>query len=342
VHYLNQFFGGFGGEEVASLPPQVLTKLPGPSRLLQQLLGTSATVVATLVCGDNYLNEEEATALRALGTLLDEQRADVLVAGPAFNAGRYGVACAAVCQLAADRGMHAVAGMHPDNPGAPSCAENAYVVPTGMQATGMADALTRMAGLGRMLADDVAVGPAAEVGYLPRGVRLNVLNDLTAADRAVRLLHTRLRGEAYSSEIPLTVVEAVEPAPPLEHLHDAVIAIVTEAGVVPAGNPSRLSHAHADHWTSYTVAGLDELPAGDFQGVHGGFDNRFVNDDPDRAVPVDMLRRLERDGVIGSLHDTVFVTVGNGTPVPSCARFGQEIAAELVAAEVGGVIVPST
>src|SRR5262249_45837772 len=201
--------------------------------------------------------------------------------------------------------------------------------------------LTAMVTIGRKLLRGETLGPAAVEGYLPRGVRLNVLGEHIAAERAVRMLHARLKGEPYTTEIPLTTVDAVEPAPPLAELREAVIAIVTEAGIVPRGNPFKLPYAHAQHWGRYSVAGLEALRAGEYEGVHGGFDTRYVNDEPGRAVPVDILRALEREGRIKALHETVYVTVGNGTPVPLSARFGQEIAAELHAAGVPGVVVRS-
>jgi betaine reductase len=342
VHYLNQFFGGIGAEEHASLPPRFAAELAGPSRLLQRLLGEDAAVVGTLICGDNYAHDERKAALRAIGAVLDEQRPALVIAGPAFDAGRYGLACDAVCHLAIERRISAVTGMHPENPALATSRRLAYVVPTTAQALGLKDALTSMAAIGRKLLCGEALGPAAVENYLPRGTRLNVLSEHTAAERAVRMLHGRLEGQPFTGEIPLTTVDAVEPAPPLANLCEAVIAIVTEAGIVPRGNPFRLPHAHAQHWAKYSVAGLEALRAGDFEGVHGGFDNRYVNDEPGRAVPLDLLRALEREGTIKALHETIYVTVGNGTPVPLCARFGQEIAAELREAGVTGVIVPST
>ena len=48
VHYLNQFFGGIGGEEHANSPVEVREGAVGPGRALQQFLGTNATVVATI------------------------------------------------------------------------------------------------------------------------------------------------------------------------------------------------------------------------------------------------------------------------------------------------------
>jgi glycine reductase len=232
--------------------------------------------------------------------------------------------------------------MHPENPALATSARGVYVVPTAAWASAMADALGRMAALGLKLARGEALGPAAQDGYLSRGIRLNVVGDRRAAERGVEMLRARLRGEAVASEIPLIAGERVVPALPLEDLRKAVIAVVTEAGIVPKGNPFGLSHVHARQWAKYSVAGLGELRAGEFEGIHGGFDARFANEDPNRIVPLDALRALEREGQIKAVYETVYVTVVNGTPVPYCARFGQEIAAELKAAGVSGVLVPST
>ena len=57
VHYLNQFFGGVGGEEKAGMRLEEREGAVGPGRLLEQLLGGNAKIVKTLVCGDNYAVE---------------------------------------------------------------------------------------------------------------------------------------------------------------------------------------------------------------------------------------------------------------------------------------------
>lgn len=57
IHYVNQFFGGLGGEEKAGTPLEVYDGATGPGRLLERLLGTGAEIVMTSVCGDNYAVE---------------------------------------------------------------------------------------------------------------------------------------------------------------------------------------------------------------------------------------------------------------------------------------------
>ena len=66
VHYVNQFFGGIGGEEKAHTPLEVREGPVGPGRALQQILGAQGTVVATLICGDDYAAEREDEAGAAI------------------------------------------------------------------------------------------------------------------------------------------------------------------------------------------------------------------------------------------------------------------------------------
>src|SRR3972149_2219318 len=98
IHYLNQFFGGIGGEDKADARPAGKTGPGGPGGRLQKRLGDNAEVVATVICGDSYINEHTDEALAEVLKLIAAQRPDVVVAGPAVAAGRYGVACGAVCK----------------------------------------------------------------------------------------------------------------------------------------------------------------------------------------------------------------------------------------------------
>jgi len=76
--------------------------------------------------------------------------------------------------------------------------------------------------------------------------------------------------------------------------------------------------------------------------VHGGFDVTLANEDPNRLVPLDTVRGLERDGRVGRVHESLYTTTGNGTPVVVATRFGQEIAGELRDAGVQAVLLSGT
>ncbi len=69
VHYLNQFFGGLGGEEHAGIALEIRDGAVGPGKLLEQLLGSDCDIVTTLVCGDNYAVEnQDAVTADGVGT----------------------------------------------------------------------------------------------------------------------------------------------------------------------------------------------------------------------------------------------------------------------------------
>src|SRR5579885_2761851 len=146
AHFLKQFFAGVGGEEKANLPVGWREGPVGPGRRLQEILGPGATIAATVWAGDNYVAEHAEEARARLQGVLGELRLDVVVAGPAFDAGRYGVACAEVCDVARALGIPAVTAMHPDNPGAAFYRET-LVVPTTADVAGMDVALQRIARL---------------------------------------------------------------------------------------------------------------------------------------------------------------------------------------------------
>jgi glycine reductase complex component B subunit gamma len=336
VHYLNQFFAGLGGEDKAKTPPTRLEGAVGPGR---GLVAEGVEIVATLACGDDYFAEHEEEALAALLGHLEDLAPQVLVAGPAFGSGRYGYACGTLAAAATEHGIPAVAAMHPENPGV-DAAGKAYIVPTAVNVAGMRDALPRLARLAAVLAGGSEIGTPNEEGYLPRGFRRNYFADKTGAQRAIDLLLGKLAGDTRT-EVG-GGLDRVEPPPAVHALADTLLALVTEAGCVPQGNPDRLASVRAQGWLRYDLNGEDTLAAARYESVHGGFDVTLANEDPNRLVPLDTVRELEREGRIGRLHEAFYTTTGNGTPVVTSTRFGREIAVELREAGVGAVLLSGT
>jgi glycine reductase len=111
--------------------------------------------------------------------------------------------------------------------------------------------------------------------------------------------------------------------------------------VVPKGNPDRIAGNAAQNWGSYSIADVDDLKGEDYEITHGGYDKRYVEEDPDRMVPVDMMRELERQGVIGKVHDYFISTSGLANPINNSRRLGREIAQKLKEDEVDAVILVS-
>lgn len=366
VHYINQFYAGLGGEDAAALGPRVLDGPVGPGRLLQQLLGQlpdqspdqpsgeppgepsgeppggadqgAYQIVATVVCGDDHAASDPAVAQELLA-LVREAGGELLIAGPAFGSGRYGLACARLVAAAHAAGLPAVASMHPENPGLGE-AGSALVVASGAVAKQMRPTMERLAAaIGKLAtgatltAADGRVGSAARIGRLVPD---------RAAKRAVELVLRRLGGDRESTEVPVGGFDAVVPAAPVDKAADALFALVTEGAVVPVGNPDRLESARATRWVRYSIDGIDALVSGTWESVAGGFATTAANADPHRLIPLDAVRALQRDGAIGDLHGEFLSTVGNGTPVAVAKRFGVEWAAELRKAGVQAAILTAT
>jgi glycine reductase len=343
MHYVNAFFGGRGGEEEAHTPMSLEDGAVGPGRLLEHILAGQGRVIATLVCGDGYFSEHEAEVVEQARGYLQEYKPDVFVAGPAFRSGRYGLACGRLCLEAERLGIPAVTGMHEENPGSDLYRpQHLYIIATEASAAGMRSALERMAALASKRGRGQPLDSAAEEGFLPRAVRRTVPTGRSAAGRAVEMALKKWRGEPYMSEITVETFEVIPPPPPLDDPSQTLFALVTECGLVRKGNPDRLPSVAATHWAIYSIAGMERLVPGEWDAVHGGYDNTAALQDPNRVVPLDALRALEREGVIGALLDDLFVTVGNGGSLNAMKRIGAEIASTLLQRGVGAVVLPAT
>src|SRR5262249_49101668 len=192
VHFVNQFFAGIGGEEQAHVGVSVREGVVGPGRPLAQALGDGARITATLVCGDNFMSERLDEALAAVRGELERLRPDVVVAGPAFGSGRYGLACAHVCRLARPIGLAAVAAMGPAHPGATAMRREVVAAPAGEAAASMAAALAAVARLALRLGRKEALGPAEVERYLPQGRRVVHDRGRPGYQRALDMLLAKL------------------------------------------------------------------------------------------------------------------------------------------------------
>ena len=343
VHYLNQFFAQIGGEEKGDVGPGVNDGPIGPGRALQQALGDNGEVVATLYCGDNYFAEHQDEVNEALVQRVAELKADLVVAGPAFESGRYGVACGSICHAAQQKlAVAAVAGMDENNVGASLYRKDIYIVNSGATIARMVPTLQRMAALGLKLARREAIGKPADEGYLARGIKRNEFAAKPPAERAVDMLLAKLRGEEYHSEIAPPKFAGSKPAAPLGDLKSAVIALVTDGGLVIEGNPDKIEPGRPTRFTTIPISGVNSLSADKYDAVHSGYDTAFANQDPNRLVPLDAMRALEREGVVGKVHEFVRSTGGAHAAVENATQIGRQIAEQLKAAGVTGVILTST
>jgi glycine reductase complex component B subunit gamma len=343
VHYLNQFFGQIGGEDKAHAKPLKRDGAVGPGVLFQQILGEEVEITGTVICGDNTFAENVEETTSEVLSLIKSYEPDLVLAGPAFNAGRYGIACAAVCEaVTRDLRIPAVTGMFPENAAVELYRKSVYIIPTLGSTLGMKDAAEKMARLAVKMAGGEALGPPEEEDYLPRGVRKNYFTSETGAVRAVYMLLRKLRKEPFKTEYPMPVFDRVDPLPPVERLAEATVALITSGGIVPKGNPDRIESSSASRFGKYDISQVERLSPETHETAHGGYDPTYANADPHRVLPLDVIRDLEHEGRIGKLYPFYYATVGNGTSVANARQFAQEIVKDLVRDGVMAVIISST
>jgi betaine reductase len=342
VLYLNQFFGQLGGEEAAGAEPRVVTEVVGPGRALVGLLQPHEQLVGTVICGDNYFADNPKAAAECLA-LVRQLQPDLVLAGPAFNAGRYGVACGALCQrVSQELKIPAVSGMYPENPGADLYHGDILIVRTGESAATMRNVLSSMLGLARKLRAGETLGPPSAEGYIPQGKVRTEYRAASAAERAADMLLAKLHGAPFETEVPLPTFNPPPAPAALPDLRGKKVALVTDGGLVPKGNPDNLESSAAKSFKTYSIAGKERLDPADYDVSHGGYDNRYVKQDPNRLVPVDAARQLEREGTIGQLFDEFLTTCGLANPVQNSRRLGAGMADYLKQAGVEAVILTST
>lgn len=342
VHYINQFFANIGGEEMAHVPPELREGHVGPGLAFTQAWKGEAEIVATIVCGDSYFAEHEKDAKKQVLAWVKEQKPDLFIAGPAFNAGRYGYACANICKTVQEE-LHipVLTGMYEENPGA-DLKNQVLIVATTNSAAGMRHAAPTMAKLALKLIKGETLGASCEEGYMPNGIRCNFFEKDRGSKRAVDMLLKKLQGKPFTTEYPMPSFDRVAPNPAVKDLSKATIALCTSGGIVPKGNPDHIESSSASHYGEYCLDGVDKLTKETYETAHGGYDPVYANDDPNRVLPVDVMREFEREGRIGKLHNYFYTTVGNGTAVASAKGFAAEYAKKLLAAGVNAVIMTST
>ena len=343
VHYINQFFANIGGEEKADYQPELREGIVGPGMAFNQAFGEEAEIVATVICGDSYFNENVEAAKKTILDMISSQKPDAVICGPAFNAGRYGVACGTVALAVKEElNLPVLTGMYKENPGADMYKTKVYVVETKNSAAGMRSAVATMAPLALKLAKGEKLGSSKAEGYMPHGIRVNFFEDKRGSQRAVEMLIKKLAGKEFTTEFPMPDFDRVDPNPAVKDMAHAKIALVTSGGIVPKGNPDHIESSSASKYGKYDIDGVMDLTEATYETAHGGYDPVYANEDADRVLPVDVLREFEKEGKIGSLHRYFYTTVGNGTSVANSKRFAAEFAQELRNDGVDAVILTST
>lgn len=344
LYYINQFFAGLGGEEMAHEGLHIYDEPKGPAMGMAALWGGEMEVVRTLAVGDNHFNiDENFEALKPrLLALIQEVQPDVIIAGPAFNAGRYAVACGKFCAMATEElGIPSATSMFPTNPAVAMYLRKTYIMEGAETAAGMRTSLPPLAKFALKLAKRQPIGPARQEGYIPTGVRKNEVDAHSAAERVVAMLVHKMKGDAYRTEVPLREDEKVPPAPPITDAGKVRFGLVTMGGMVPKGNPDKLRMYASVNYGTYPID-VATFNGHHYESVHGGYDTTAVNADPQRLVPYNAALNLQKRGLIGQVTPYYLATCGIGTNVEMGKKLGSQMAKQLREDEVGAVFLTST
>lgn len=343
VMYINQFFGGIGGEDQADYAPEIRTEAIGPGIVISSQL-QEAEITHTIVCGDNYMTNRQEEAIAAIDKFLEGIEFDLFLAGPAFQSGRYGMSCGAICKHISEKyRVTAVTSMNEENPGVDAYAKtpDVYIMRGSKSASKMRKDAAAMAGITKKILNGEEILWAEEEGYFSHGIRVDVKCKEAPADRAMNMLLTKLNGESYVTEFPIETIDTVTPAGGTD-VSKSKIAIITTGGLVPMGNPDRIPSGTASIWKRYDITKLDTLKKGEFYSIHGGFSTNNVNEDPEVQLPLSAVKEAEKERKIGKLDDYYYVTTGNLTILKEAKKMGKEIADQLIKDEIEGAILVST
>ena len=144
ILYINQFFGQIGGEEKAGIEPEIHEGQIGPAMQLEKEL--NAEVTHTIICGDNYIGTNTDAAVATILGMLEDKEFDIFLAGPAFQAGRYTVACGTICKAVKEKfGVPVVTSMNEETPGVDMFKKDMYILKGGNIASKMRQDVKAMA-----------------------------------------------------------------------------------------------------------------------------------------------------------------------------------------------------
>lgn len=162
-----------------------------------------------------------------------------------------------------------------------------------------------------------------------------------APQRCLDMLLAKYRGEPYQTEVIMEEPEKT-PVPCLGcKLEQATILLITDGGLVPRGNPDQMPSTNAGCYGIYSIEGQQTLKPKDYEVSHQGYDFAYVEEDPNRLLPVDVLRELEKEGVIGKLYGQFLSTAGVMTSTEKSIRLGKQIAKYVKSHPIDAVIITS-
>lgn len=154
------------------------------------------------------------------------------------------------------------------------------------------------------------------------------------------LAKLKLKNLPFQTEITFKKIQDTVPPPPVKDISRCEIALISDGGLVPRGNPDRFRSRGNKLFAAYETEDL--LPGKELSDrweiAHTGYSNKEILANPNRLVPVDILKELEKQKIIGRLHPHFYSTSGNATLSEDCRRMGEKIAEQLKRSGVGAIL----
>jgi glycine reductase len=342
IHYLNQFFGQIGGEDSAYQEPIYKHGTVGPGTFLNSEL-KNAEIIGTIICGDNFAAENIHNLVSFVNQVIKKNEPDILIAGPAFNAGRYGLACANICKAIKKKfGIFCLTGLFIENPAVDLFRSEIDILKTKSSAAGMKEAIKNISSVVSNYRKDELNSDINQNLFFTKGKIKNILDNNIASYRAVNMLKSLLQGKETPTEIRFSHRFRQKKAKLEKKLSDSIIALVTDGGLIPEGNPERLETRGASKFIFCDVSNHEKLNKNKWSISHEGYDNQYVLENPNRLVPLDALRKLEKEGKIKGVYKYVVSTTGVATALSICEKMGREIGEKLKSKNVDAAILTST
>jgi len=217
-----------------------------------------------------------------------------------------------------------------------------HIIDSANNAAKMRDVLERMVALALKLVRKEAIGLPKDEGYIARRLIRDQFVAQAAGERLVDMVLAKVKGEPFESEMMPTAFAPIPMPPGVKDLRKAKVMLITDGGLVPKGNPDKIEGSAATRWGSYSIKDCADLHGADYEISHGGYDAQFVRQDPDRLVPLDVMRELEKEGAIGELHDEFLSTSGLANPLSNTRRMGREMAEKAKRLGIDAIILTST
>lgn len=165
---------------------------------------------------------------------------------------------------------------------------------------------------------------------------------IAAPTRCLDMLLRKHNGENYQSEVVMRKYGEVPTATLQKTVNESTILLITDGGLVPLGNPDGIPSVGAETYGIYSILDKKRLSKDAYEVCHQGYDPTYIMENPNRLLPIDVLRTLEQEGEIGKLHDKFISTTGVMAPITASKKMGDDIANYIIEHEIDAAIIVST